>query len=1510
MSSSSSSSSEVNRGFHVAHQYVAIDVDLDNWIIRGWTEILVVPTDPLLKVLKFDCRQATVLDVSINNRKAQFTHEDNFSDATLFPGSTANQYQMYQRMMGDVLQERLPGELMVSLPRAVKVVYRDPSQIAGLEIPSNSSSKHSSLDFGIYAPLSVRIDFEVIKPIMGFNFIGGAQSNIKKSFWHAYTTNSPMGVSTSSWLPCIDGLWERCTWQLDISIPRTIKDLGTCHKSEINELESKYTIEPSHRKGHTSKIDPNETNGETESITPHHKITESPTSTSESKTEVLLKDEENDQDNQDEEDEEDEDRDIIVACSNLTPKEVAHVSDSCKKTVSFSINNPVSANYVGFAVGPFVQTSLPNLRDDEDEVDPDSANKAPVGLFSLVDRVTDTSNACIFIYRAMEYFCREYGSFPFSSLALVFVSDMAEDYNSMAGLAMCSDKLVFPPEVIEPLFSSTEILASALSSQWCSVNIIPKTWNDLWITTGLSHFMTGQFIRKLLGNNEYRFKLKKKTERICDLDIGRPPIADPMFNFPINQKELEFITLKAPVVLFILDRRMTKTDKSFGLSRVIPKIFLQALSGDLSNSALSTQHFIKVCEKVSYHKLDSFFQQWVFGSGYPIFRVTQRFNKKRMFIEMGIRQVQMVEIPPPPINESYFVDDAKNSLQGKPISPVQPVFQGPMTIRIHEADGTPYEHVVDLKESFTKLDIQYNTKYKRLKRNQREKSHVDLSTVDQADDADLEGVLLHCLGDVLQTDEEIEEWKLTDWTKEEEDRMTNEAFEWIRVDADFEWICKLYINQPDYMFASQLQQDRDVVAQYESVVYFSEMKPSKLYSSILTRTLMDKRYYYGIRSEVAYALAKMTVQEIDFIGTYHLIKAFQEMFCFEGSTIPDANNFSDFPNYFIQKSIPKALSTIRDSSNECPSNVKNFLLDLLRYNENSSNAFSDCYYVCDLIQSIVMAYPKSNSATSFSFNNTSGSGAGAANDNNKQFITKALSEIERYQRLDGWIPSYHNMVTIASLRGKEALVRAAHFTPKFEELIQYTRSVNNSDVRLCAFQIMLNLGALKNKYLLHYMFTTAALDPSPYIRYGLIESFSRALGVVALHGDFKQNADDSARFGQSSMMIVEEGSSNPINARRELIARSSISGALKLLKQNLGTDNNIKKEIWDAINSPLHNVLEKRTLLNICSILYDAKDSYMVHLPTPRPKKLAAKHLGNGKLVIKREGRFKLHMLNPTKNLKHLQKTKDASGNGENVSPLPALIIKAPKSMKTEMGAVSNKAPVISNTTKEKAMASAISVVNDNINYDTKNENSDIDILGRPRKILKISLPKKHAHSSTVPNTSILPPSSATATVSKKTTISSKLKSFPYKKPLRIITYPAAPSQVKNGTAIEFKGPQWKPRNSKSGVKKSLCSSPVSTLSNAVAISSLPSASAIPSPVVSATPISRSKMKNADGGEAKEHKRPNSGEGTTLKFKFKEPSKAPLSRSLSPASMNKSDQEQTPMVKKPKLKIKFKAPHS
>jgi transcription initiation factor TFIID subunit 2 len=139
-------------------------------------------------------------------------------------------------------------------------------------------------------------------------------------------------------------------------------------------------------------------------------------------------------------------------------------------------------------------------------------------------------------------------------------------------------------------------------------------------------------------------------------------------------------------------------------------------------------------------------------------------------------------------------------------------------VRIQEADGRPYEHIVEIREQSVKVEFNYNTKYKRLKRTKRAKERAAAATEIRNDDEDgpEDAPVTYALGDILQGDQEIEDWKLTEWSQEDLSTMQEEAYEWIRLDKDFEWICSVnYSPSPNYMFVQQLQQDNDVVAQIE-----------------------------------------------------------------------------------------------------------------------------------------------------------------------------------------------------------------------------------------------------------------------------------------------------------------------------------------------------------------------------------------------------------------------------------------------------------------------------------------------------------------------------------------------------------------------------------------------------------------------------------------------------------------------------------------------------------------------
>ena len=274
----------------------------------------------------------------------------------------------------------------------------------------------------------------------------------------------------------------------------------------------------------------------------------------------------------------------------------------------------------------------------------------------------------------MDFFGLTYGSYPFSSYKLCFVDDQVLDCIDGASLTLCNNRLLFPAEVIEPMNTVTRQLVHALASQWIGVNIIANELEDTWAVVGIAYFITDQFMKKLTGNNEYRYKQKRAVDQTVQDDVARPSLYKLGSSMKIDPLQMEFMALKAPLVLFILDRRLAKASGSTGLSRIVSRVFLNARTGDLPNSAINTPYFLKTCEKLGHAKLDTFFAQWVYGAGYPKFRVSQRFNKKKLVVEMTIHQTQADPTPERYLDKRTFMRDVKEYDKNVCAGPVQPAF--------------------------------------------------------------------------------------------------------------------------------------------------------------------------------------------------------------------------------------------------------------------------------------------------------------------------------------------------------------------------------------------------------------------------------------------------------------------------------------------------------------------------------------------------------------------------------------------------------------------------------------------------------------------------------------------------------------------------------------------------------------------------------------------------------------------------------------------------------------------
>lgn len=342
----------------------------------------------------------------------------------------------------------------------------------------------------------------------------------------------------------------------------------------------------------------------------------------------------------------------------------------------------------------------------------------------------------------------------------------------------------------------------------------------------------------------------------CSLDINRPPLYNTALPLPLDPDDLNFIELKAPLVLYMLDRRMCKGGNTLGFSRVIPKILVSAMSGELANNALSTHHFLRLCRKISGFDTRVFADQWIYKSGCPRFNFSYHFNRKKMVVEIFMWQ-ENTNVRGAADNNDYVYT---------------PFFTGNFIVRVHEADGTPYEHILEIQSQSQKFEVQFNTKYKRIRRNTKRfiaKQAAAAAAVAEDDpEKDEDGGqtmldIIPMLGlgmPVFEDEEQRQEWRIVEWGQDEDDTSgaASATFDWIRLDAEFEWLCILEFQQPDYMWAAQLTKDRDVVAQHEAIGALKRM-PSLPTSTSLLRAVLDPKTFYKIRMEAACALASVSI---------------------------------------------------------------------------------------------------------------------------------------------------------------------------------------------------------------------------------------------------------------------------------------------------------------------------------------------------------------------------------------------------------------------------------------------------------------------------------------------------------------------------------------------------------------------------------------------------------------------------------------------------------------------------
>ncbi|XP_056850022.1 transcription initiation factor TFIID subunit 2 isoform X2 [Raphanus sativus] len=634
--------------------------------------------------------------------------------------------------------------------------------------------------------------------------------------------------------------------------------------------------------------------------------------------------------------------------------QVMSKEDITQKTYVYELAIPIAPRWVSLVAGPL-------------EVFPDQSNFV-ISNFCLPHDLSRLRNTMEFFHEAYSYY-EDYLSakFPFGFYKQVFLPPEIVVCSSTLGasLSVFSSHMLYDERVIDQIIDTRIKLASALAKQWFGVYIVPESPNDDWLLDGLAGFLTDMFIKQFLGNNEARYRRYKANSAVCKADdsgamcLSASSSCKDLFGTHSIGMHGKIRSWKSGAVLQMLEKQMG----SESFRKILQKIISRAKDPSNATRSLSTKEFRQFSNKIGNLErpfLKEFFQRWVASCGCPVLRIGLSYNKRKNIVEMAALRECTASL------DSRLSVGATSDSENRDVDVGWP---GIMSIRVYELDGmSDHPKLPMAGDRWQLLELPCHSKLA-AKRYQKPKKGGKPDGADDNVDA------------IAPLDNKT---------------SIESPLAWIKADPEMEYIAEVHLHQPLQMWVNQLEKDGDVVGQAQAIASLEALKQHSFsVVNALNNILTDSKVFWRIRIGAAFALAKSASEETDWAGLQHLIKFYKSRRFDAEIGLPKPNDFRDFPEYFVLEAIPHTIAKVRGGDGKSPREAVEFILQLLKYNDNSGNPYSDVFWLAVLVQSI---------------------GDLEFGQQTLTFLAPLLKRIDRLLQFDRLMPSYSGVLTISCIR--------------------------------------------------------------------------------------------------------------------------------------------------------------------------------------------------------------------------------------------------------------------------------------------------------------------------------------------------------------------------------------------------------------------------------------------------------------------------------------------------------------
>ena len=264
----------------------------------------------------------------------------------------------------------------------------------------------------------------------------------------------------------------------------------------------------------------------------------------------------------------------------------------------------------------------------------DTWRTVPIGYWTYADSVEAAWRGFGRTPRMMDFFSGYTGvPYPWRKYDQSVVPDFVFGGMENVTATTQADDGILHPAWAEPQASAEALVAHELAHQWFGGLVTMRDWRDAWLNEGFATYLALVWRAESMGADEGAYGRLEAQERAiaADLAARRPLVHDRWEHDPLELFLGGHIYSKGATVLFMLRRELGDS------------LFRRALAeyaGGNAYGTVTTDELRASLEASTGRELDRFFAQWVYGAGFPAFRVTAAYDSARRHLSLVASQVQ------------------------------------------------------------------------------------------------------------------------------------------------------------------------------------------------------------------------------------------------------------------------------------------------------------------------------------------------------------------------------------------------------------------------------------------------------------------------------------------------------------------------------------------------------------------------------------------------------------------------------------------------------------------------------------------------------------------------------------------------------------------------------------------------------------------------------------------------------------------------------------------------------